>query len=170
MKLSPQEIYDKVIAEGSSPRLAEMLALRAPPRALTDRELFAGVGSLAKQFDGAEDQLNKLVKLAKKRGFKPGVNDFYNPMLAAFPGDPEAFIPPTGGRNHMRRLAEKRQMSLDGAVTVKKPEYREPTPDIPLQESYIREKMAAMVAADPQAAKADKRELRSEVIRKHAGK
>lgn len=166
--MTAQEIYDKVIAEGGSPRLAEMLALRSPPMALTDRELFDGVGTLDKQFDGATDQLEKTVAAARKHGYSPGVNDFYNPMIARFIGDPEGFIPPTGGRNHMRRVMEKRQANMSGAVEVKAPMYREPTPDIPLSEAVVSEKMAELLSKDSKAKAASKKELRQEIIKKHA--
>jgi len=164
-----EELYNKAIENGCAPKLAELLASRSPPRCMTDAVAFEGIGTLAKQFEGDEGQLKRVIQEAKKKGFTPGVNDFYCATIANCVGDPEAFIPPTGGRNHMRRLAEKRGIPLEGAVTVKKPLYSEPTPDVPLQENYVREKMAAMVAADPKAARASKRELRKEIIRKHGG-
>jgi len=44
-----QEFYRKLIYNGESPRLAEMLALRSAPRCMTD-DVFFGGQTLASQF------------------------------------------------------------------------------------------------------------------------
>ena len=58
-------LYRKCLANGCAPTLAEMLALQEAPGAMTDRELFQGMGTLADQFKGEERNLTKLVAAAK---------------------------------------------------------------------------------------------------------
>lgn len=123
------EIYVGCIKRGESVMLAEMLALQQAPRGMTDDVFFEGIGTLDKQFRGGDgpSQLNALVTESKKRGYKPNYNDYYCSGLASFPGDPDAFVPRTGGRAHVKRVLEKKGWaSIDGAVTVKG---REPESD-----------------------------------------
>ena len=54
-----QQRYLANIAEGMTPRMAEMLALRKAPRVMTDSVFFEGRGTLDKQF-GEKDELRQL--------------------------------------------------------------------------------------------------------------
>lgn len=121
-----QALYEQSRAAGSSHKLAEMLAFQSPPGSLTDREFFSGQGTLADQFKGDEAMLKRLVSTAASNGRRPQASDVYCSGLARFPGDPEAFVPSSGGRNYIRRLSEQRGHACHGAVEVKK---REPTED-----------------------------------------
>lgn len=122
------EIYTGCIERGESVMLAEMLALQQAPRGMTDDVFFSGVGTLDQQFKGDEGkaQLGLLVNEAKKRGHKPNYNDYYVSGLASFPGDPDAFVPRTGGRAHVKNVLEKKGWASEGAVNVKG---REPESD-----------------------------------------
>jgi len=104
---------------GESHSIAEMLALRQLPGVSTDRELFAGRGTLADQFKGEEHVLEQLSRKAAANGRKPQYTDLYEPSLAAYPGDPEAFIPASGGRSHIAEVCRRRGWACDGTVKVK---------------------------------------------------
>jgi len=181
MRRAPEGVqahFVGMLLDGTAPKLAEMLALRSPPRANSDRELFAGVGTLDKQI-GDPEHLDALVGAAKRRGYRPNPNDVYQPGLARFPGDPEAFVPATGGRSHIKRVCEKRGWACHGAVEVKAVE-GEPK-HVPLAKSIVDREVRAKLRADkklqsdlqrqftsaPAKAASKINELRQEVIAKH---
>lgn len=117
------EIYVGCIERGESVLLAEMLAMQQAPRGMTDDVFFSGIGTLDTQFSGGDgpSQLNHLVSEAKRHGYNPNYNDYYCDSIAAFPGDPKAFIPRSGGRAHAKQVLEERGWgTADGsAVSVK---------------------------------------------------
>ena len=122
--------YSKLIKRGVSQRLAEMLALRKAPRCMTD-DVFYGGQTLAQQFGNNASGLEQVTKAAKKHGYVPNSNDRYESGLCrpeVGMGDPQAFVPASGGRGYVKRLLENRGWEglSDGAVTVK---YREPEKD-----------------------------------------
>jgi hypothetical protein len=104
--------------EGVAHAWAAMTACQQSASAVTDRELFENIGTLDKQFsgEGGEAQLNHLASIARSHGYNPGIHDMYSSALARFEGDPEAFIPATGGRGHIKAICEQRNWSCDGMV------------------------------------------------------
>lgn len=161
-------VYWRLREEGESPRFAEMVALQAPPRCMTDREFFEGMGTLDSQFG---DPLYKKLILdkAKSKGFVPGAHDVYLSSLARFPGDPEAFVPPTGGRGHIRKICEQRGWAHEGVVTVKG-RNDAPNPldskEKRLGEDLVRENMRKHLAKNP-GCNLSHGELRHTIIEKH---
>lgn len=120
----PQAIsrYKAMIAKGESPMLAEMLACQTAPKAETDRELFAGRGTLADQFKGRPQVLAHHIRQARKEGYNPSPNDVYESGLADHPGHHKAFISPSGGRGQAKKRLEEMNTGThdDGIVRVKK--------------------------------------------------
>lgn len=168
-----QAFYEMSREKGNTHKFAEMVATRKPPRAMTDRELFEGVGTLGKQFAGEEDNLEYLVRVAKAHGGSVGYNDVYMANLARFPGDPEAFVKPGGGRGQIKEFCERNGMECHGAVETK---HRQPEEDpmehcIPLGEDLVQEEIRNMHRRDPegveQRLKKDPIEVREEVIDRH---
>jgi hypothetical protein len=164
-----QAFYENSRRDGNSHNIAEMCALRSAPRGMTDNVFFEGVGTLAKQFEGDERVLEKVTKTAMAHGYKPNPNDFYNSSLAAFVGDPKAFIPASGGRGHVQAVCEERGWSCQGAVKVKGRD-RKPVKQIRLGKDIVARTVQETIAADPSKARIDKRDLAAEVIRKHGAK
>jgi len=159
--------YLQLRRQGQSVNMAEMLALRAPPRARTDRELFEGQGMLDKQFGGSPGQLEAVVAQAQQHGYRPNPNDVYIPMLANYPGDPLAFVPATGGRNHIRRVCEMRGVSCQGSVDVKG---RQPEQEVPagqLDAGIANEIVDRQIAENPDLARVDRRDLLADAREKH---
>lgn len=110
-------------------RLAEILSTRTFPGTNTDRELFADYGTLADQFEGEEQVLEKVISESRKRGYNPNPNDLYMPRLAECVGDPLAFVPATGGRSHIKKVAKLRDhdcMDMSGKVINRRSRYRDP--------------------------------------------
>jgi hypothetical protein len=110
-----QERYRQMVLDGTSPRLAETLALQKFPGTVSDREFFKGQKPLADEWQD-DATLRKNVKLARLRGGNPGPNDVYVPSLADGAGDPLAFVPATGGRGHVKKVLQMRNWSADGLV------------------------------------------------------
>ena len=81
-------------------RLKEALDNKRFPPIRTDSTFLANHGTLDKQFEGDDRQLNKVVEEARKRGYNPNPNDTYIPTLARYTGDPLAFVP-AGNPPHM---------------------------------------------------------------------
>ena len=166
MNAAQQKRYRQMLRRGESPRLAEMLACQQAPKANTDVEFFQGHGTLAKQFEGDELNLGKLVKAAKAKGYTPNPNDIYMRGLANDFGDPLAFVPATGGRGHVKKVCESRNWGCDGAVKVKQRDIT-PTPDVPLAPDLVEQGVKQIIAAEPDIVrKADKKELRAEAVKR----
>ncbi len=165
-----QAEYETMLSRGVKPRLAEMLALRAAPKLLTESVFSAGVGTLDKQFAGDEQQLDHLTKQAMKHGYKPNINDVYTPALARFRGDPLAFVPAQEGLGHIRKVCEQRGLACEGAVNVKGRQQDKAITVTPLAEDLIREKTQQAIAADPGLKFKSKRELREQIIDRHGSK
>lgn len=177
MRTVISRITDKGYVQETKPdahdaaRLKDILQSRQCPSSVTDRELFRNRGTLADQFNGDERTLEKLVAKAKAHGYTPGTNDFYNSSLAAFPGDPLGFVPPTGGRAHIKKVVQMRDQDCEGIVNNKASRYRDPeiTPDKePKLNRKIVEKLAQREATlHPEKRRLTKQELREQVIEKH---
>lgn len=114
-------------------RFAEMLAFRRAPQSKTDREFYRGVGTLDDQFKTDPQHLKVVTENAKRRGYTPGRNDVYMPTLAREPGDPMAFVSPSGGVGELKRRAEALGFEGNGVVKTKR---RGPTED-PLKRQHL---------------------------------
>lgn len=155
---------------GSNDKFAAMVALQAGPVLSTDDTFFQGQKPLYEQF-GSQKHLDRYIKAAKKRGFTPSPNSTYFSSLARFPGDPEAFVTRAQGRSYIRKLCEQRGWACEGAVKV---DHREPESDPlayenckPLGEDLIRNREEQMIQKNPELKRADRRELREQILAKH---
>ena len=163
-------IYTKAISKGTSPRLAEMLALRAPPRGgFTDSTFFSGVGTLDKQIPD-KHALQHLQKNAKRMGVTLTGNEFYRPELAEFPGDPRACVSQAQGIGHIKKRLIERGDAAEGAFTLKgRSPDAEPKPRHKIHPRLVRQ-LVQRERKDPANAKVDRRELVEKVIAKHGPK
>lgn len=166
---------------GRTAREADYFASHRAPASMTDRECFAGCGTLLDQFGGDEKRVQNLIESAQKNyGFRPNLNDVYNPTLApatakGTKGHPDCFIPATGGLSHIRAVARKKGMNVlpglssEGQLRIDPGDAREPKQKQPgLGENIIRRKMREMVKQDPSLKLKNPRELREKIIDKHA--
>lgn len=169
-------LYLRLRREGQSHRFAEMIAFQAGPSLRTDVSLFKGVGTVGTQFNEDHPRGKKLLDFyvgqAKKHGHTPQITDMYQPGLARFPGDPEAWVPASGGRGYIKRLCEKRGWGCEGMVDVKA---REPDGDPwavkkSLAEDIVTDKMSQAIEKNPNLAKGDRRELRRQVLRRYGAR
>mgnify|MGYP006908267043 CR=1 FL=1 len=168
-----QVFFEMLVEQGQSESMAEILATRRPPRVETDREFFLDHGMLAKQFQthmkDNQKEMEYYLRVAKKMGHNPGANDVYVSSIARFPGDPEAFVPPTGGRGHVKKVLEERGWASSGIVNTK---YREPEEDprekaVPLSDRIVHGEMRKRIRENPDEARKDYDELKSEIVADH---
>lgn len=169
-----RKVYDPPLPTEDAKRFAgrfeEMLATRSAPRCMTDDVLFSGVGTLDKQFAGDAEGLKAVTENAQRHGYRPSPNDFYMANHADFVGDPKAFISQSGGgRGQLRKLCESKGVPCEGAVKVKGRPV-EAAHVAPIAADVLNRKVNEMVKKEPSLATVDRRELQSEVVKKHGKK
>ena len=104
--------YEKCLAEGTSPVLAEMFALALPPGCNTDA-VFLNDNRHEEQFKDGR------VRAFRDRAEKQGVSTngkVYTGSLARFPGDPMAWV---DGRGDVAKICRQRGWNCEGTVAVK---------------------------------------------------
>jgi len=112
MDARPDQIVDfnKMVRAGESPRMAEMLALRAAPRLDTDTAHFAGLD--LKHFAKVNGQplAQKAFDQARKAGINVNENWFYNGSIAdeRGGGDPDAWVGPGEGKSKLKESVRKK--------------------------------------------------------------
>lgn len=152
-----QAHYEAARREGTSHSLAEMFALGQGPTLKTDATFLAGLSTNGSQFENTPHFGDYYAAEARKHGQDPK-GKVYLSGLAAFPGDPEAWVE---GRADIKRVAEKRGWGVRGAVDVKVCTEGPPLPSGPA-EDLVAERMQRMVANNPELAHADQGELAHE--------
>ena len=158
--LAVQAHYETCRRNGCNDNLAKILALRQPPATRTDREFFRGVGTLADQFSGAEDQLDEVVRRARARGYEPGVNDFYSEAVADDIGDPKGFIRPTDGRQETQRRYDQRMLEMAAAA-------QSSDAGPPIAREIIDREVGQQIARDPGLA-TKRTQIEEDFINRHA--
>ena len=138
-------------------------------KAKTDREYFRGRGSLADQFGGNEKTLLKRISAARKHGYNPSPNDVYEPSMARFPGDPQAFIGATGGRGQIKKYCERNNITTEGGdSSVRHIGSERPAPaPVKLAGEVVEEIRQERILANPDLAHTDQMKMREEIIHTH---
>jgi hypothetical protein len=116
-----QRHYLKCIADGQSPRFAEMVALMQPPGVQgTDSKFMEGRNSGEWLNAMPKRQANFIVREAKAAGIDVS-GKYYHSGLADRRGwcDPEAWI---SGKDDLIRVAKKRKLQVTGQVNYTPPE------------------------------------------------
>lgn len=150
--------------KGDARRMREILESHTTPGLSTDSTFFAGIGSLNQQIADPRSR-ERLHKNAKRMGIPLTGNEFYQPGLAKFPGDPRACIPHSGGKEQIRKMIEEKGTGSEGAITVKKRQ-RPPQPKCKLHPSIVARHMQRMLK-EPGNALRDRKEMVAEIIEKH---
>lgn len=163
--------YKECLKNGCTPKFAEMLAMRSAPRGMTDDVFLAGRGTLDKQIKDKRS-LEKVVSNARKAGYNPNANDYYDPGVARFTGDPEAFFTHGSGRGKLKRVFERRGVESDGSVNAVTVKRREPLTAPKkhvhkLHPRLVQRHLRQMIRENPDLARKDKAELKHEIIKKH---
>ena len=165
--MSAQQEYDRLIADGLAPTLAEMFATRRPPGCRTSREFLAGHCN-GNQFATNQWAGDKYRKIAQAHG-QNTTGKVYLSQLAAFPGDPEAWVSDEGD---VKRVCEQRGWNCNGFVNVKAPQLdHDPDDDrVMLADDIVEDCVEAAIGKDPSLALKPREELREMAIDKHGPK
>lgn len=128
----------------SQARLAEMLATGRVPRVKTEDTFRSHYDAAnGKQFEKCPGLGDAYRRVAEGHGVSTQ-GKVYLQQLAAFPGDPRAWV---DSRGDISRVCEERGYGCEGAVTAKT---REAPPTVtPLADDIVREEVAERLAADP---------------------
>jgi len=150
-------------------RMDEVLRSRRMPAIRTDSQFLANHGTLDKQFEGDDRQLEAITGKAKKNGYNPSPNDTYIPSLARFPGDPLAFVPSGSPKSHIKKVCEATDRACEGDVSVER-QRKKPKETVRLAEDLVQEEAAQRIMENPEEALKPKEQLRNEILDKHGAK
>ena len=110
MNQEQQKHYEKCLALGTSPALAEMFATGRGPRiGMTDSIFWSG------RWEEDSAALRHKRAAAKKAGVST-TGKFYMNQLADYPGDPKAWV---SDRHDAQKICEERGWGAQGAVKAK---------------------------------------------------
>lgn len=161
--------YCALVAGGSSPRFALMVAMRRAPGTKGTDATFNKLQRQQMQDDYEDETREKIVKIARKAGINTA-GKTYNGQLGRY-DDPYAWVSDT---SDVRSTAKTKGLSLRGQVNVE----NEPAPlqKKRMSDRLVNETAQEYMAADPKLAKKVRssrsaaRELRERIIEKHAPK
>lgn len=103
-------------------KMADVLEARSFPGLNTDTTFLANRGTLEKQFDGDNEALERVMAKSVKMGYKPNPNSVYMSSLAAYEGDPRAYLTAGDAKGHIRKICEERGVGCSGSVNIPQPE------------------------------------------------
>lgn len=115
-------------------RMCVMLLSAAPPQIKTEATFQAKAGLGGSQFHPATRDL--YLQRAREAGVTTE-GRVYEPRLAAFPGDPEAWI---SNQDELKAVAERKGYSVEGDVTVKQ-EFAPPPPPTTMATDILEDLM-----------------------------
>lgn len=140
----------------ASPRLEEMLACQQPPMVRSDSTFLRGHAN-GRQFETTPHLGDAYAAEARAAGVNVN-GKVYLSSLAAFPGDPRAWV---SDRGDVQRVCEERGWSCEGAVTVKPRSSLNGPPQGPaVADDLVDRAVAEAVARDPGLAEKDPGEVR----------
>lgn len=150
-----REHYEKCIANGCSPKLAEMLATRRAPGCVTDDTFFVGRKG-GQQFADSPDAGDYYAADLRKVGGSPA-GKVYMHGLARYPGDPEAWV---SSRGEVAEVCRKRGWSCKGQVNVKGDQYADPIKPVELDPDLVTNEVELLVSQNPEIAPTPKEKER----------
>lgn len=157
-----QSAYEEMRRAGQSHNIAEMLALRRLPACKTDREFLAGHCN-GSQF--AKDAVlgNRYKEVAEQRGADV-TGKVYLSGLAAFPGDPRAWV---ADRSDAEKVIRERGWSSEGLINVKGQTEGKPSEPIPLADDLAEHYADKEIIAEPKLALKPRQEVKEMVTEKY---
>ena len=133
----------------------------------TSTEWLKGRKMLGDQFPdnpSGRQQLAYRIAQAQAAGYKPSASDYYDPTVAAYPGDPDGFIPQADPAGHVTRVCAKRGVGCDSSlVKVASPMSGRSKP-APLADDIVRDLASEKIRANPDLGQKSKAEV-AEMIR-----
>lgn len=144
-----QKRYEQMVADGTSPMLADMLAHQRPPRGKDNTSWLAANSKALDGGDLAPPVRQHHEAMARAAGVNT-VGKVYMPGLARqnMPGDPNAWV--SDHSEFKRKLEARGDGWSDGTQVVKPRDNQfEPTPDIDVAPDLVEERAIQMIESDP---------------------
>lgn len=158
--------YLDMIAAGTTPKMAEMLALQQSPgigvtnsQYLQDQNRWGR--SILDRHNGDERAVERLRGALAKRGYKLRSDDHYISTAARFHGDPAAIVNEHSSFKDLERRVEERQKIKADT---------EPTPPTRLSPTIVERIRQRRIAENPDEARRDIREVTAEIVETHGAK
>jgi len=168
------ELYCQSRKSGCDDRFASICALQRMARGMTDDVALSGsLDSMAAIAERDPATAKMIAANAKRMGYTVKPTDHYLPTLATTMGDPAAFINHGQGRSHVKKVLERRNMSVhDGMVThtAHEPESDPFVPIHKLHPRIVERRRKQLIQANPDLAHKNQNELRASIIDTHAAK
>lgn len=130
-----------------------------PPACMTDNVFLEGHAN-GNQFAGTPKIGDHYKKVAEAHG-QNVKGKVYLAGLAAFPGDPRAWV---SGRGDVQKVCEERGWNCTGAVKCTPAEVAPPMPSVHLADDIVQNEVNEIIAAEPEAE--SQREEITEKVRK----
>ncbi|SFH96782.1 hypothetical protein [Planctomicrobium piriforme] len=152
----------------SSHTFAAMAAMQQSARVNTNDTFWSGRKHFSQVY--GETYANDIKKKLAAQGVNMMAGE-YMPEIARYRGDPEAYVPFSGARDHIRKVCEKRGWACEGAVNVKgrEPEKDPHAPEngVALAEDLVVKKAGEIITKNPELKRKTKGEIRQMVTEKH---
>jgi hypothetical protein len=155
-----QAYYQRLLANGTSERLAEMLASRVFPGIKTGSQLLRGNHMDDGLSDLPPSVANAIRKAADRNGVSRAGKRWLGTLATDGPYDPRAWI---SEEHDVHVLAEERDLNVDGLVKISRGEPDAPPPPVPVAADIVEQEIARRLAVDPGQAGRDHRELQEQV-------
>lgn len=160
-----QAAYLAMRRSGQSHAIAELLACRQAPGAVTDREFLAGHCN-GSQFAADPAAGNQAKKIAESQGMNT-TGKVYLSGLARYYGDPKAWV---SGRGDVQKVCEERGWQCDGMVKVKPRQTDQEPEKVAIGEDIVNEAAAKALRDEPDLRKKPVREIKEMVRERHLPK
>jgi len=115
------QFFVECVAKGTSPRMAESLAMQEPPGIrITDTTFIADQNrhgrSILDRMGGDQRSVEALRKNLARNGYKLQSDDHYIPTVARFPGDPKAIVNQTRTMSDLRKDLQQSNREVHGEI------------------------------------------------------
>jgi len=166
------EFYLEMVANGTSPRMAESLALQEPPGiGVTDTTFIADQNrhglSILDRMGGDERAVNDLKRRLALNGYKLKPDDHYIPTVARFSGDPQAIVNNTQTMSDLKKKLKARGTAFHGEVTTEGSNSHAPRKRYRLNPRIVERIDQENLSRDPGLVSTPKAERYEAIVEKH---
>ena len=157
--------YVECRIKGTSHKLAAMFADGVTPALMTDAVFLQGRGGCYSQFQEHDGPGSYYKHIAKQTGTDI-TGKVYLSGLAAYPGDPRAWV---SGRGDVQKVCEERGWDCDGAVKVKASRFTE-RPTVEVAEDIVQDEIVKTLLDHPEPKSVNVPDLREKIVNKRKPK
>jgi hypothetical protein len=157
------QFFLQSVAEGTSPKMAEALAMQQSPgigitNAIFQQDQNRHGRSILDRMNGDARAVERLRKQLAAQGYTLKSDDHYIPTCAARPGDVNALVTNTNSHESVQRYADR--LSAEQA---------KPKPKVRLHPRIVNRIAEAKIQKDPSLAMKPRAELAASIVEEHGG-